>query len=865
MLLLLASMIWGVARGDEPVYTIDIPSMNAAEALNLLAEQTGAILLFSYDLASTRQANAVRGRYTLLEGLDLLLRYTGLSGGLSEKRVVNIFHTKNRQRPGEKTMLAQKPSFGKRILSFITATLAAVTAAGQDTSNKVQSLEEVIVTASKRQTNLQDTPMSISVLGAEEIERRGLVGMASYLSSEPSVSVLDQGGGQTMVVMRGLAANPNSDGPLVGIYLGETPISGHGFQGGSTDVKMVDFERVELLRGPQGTLYGASSLGGTVRNIPVPPNLSEVEGNVKIGWSKTSGFGDDNTEIRGVFNLPIVEDTLAVRMVGYRFENSGYYRNIAASDPLTLSGVTDYGASVTNRDNVGNDRYTGGRVSVLWKPTENLEVKLNYLKQKIEQDGLPRADLALGTGAYLQRNLQLRHEPRGSDFGQPYYNDGLSDDLEITNLVLEYNLDWASLLSSSSWISERARQYRDLAYFFGGAVPWGQPLFQYADVFVQEVRMVSQLNGPFQFTAGAYYEDSSNGLENWGIWGGDPQRNLFGTGAVSDTILIHNFADSDTKQKALFGEISYKLTPQFGVTAGARVFSFDRADTSHAVDTLFSVAGSTRADGDGSNSTYKASIDYTPNDDTLIYGLWSQGFRLGYSVPAETNPACDRDNDGIYDGSGGLTTGPRTINSDDVDNYELGLKRSFLERRLKLSAAVYRIDWQGIPIGAVFDFCSAAINAGKARSQGVELSGSYYVTPDLLIELSGSYVNAELTEDAPLLGSAGDRLPGSPKYNYHAGVRYDFPVGDRKAFIRGDYSYVGGFYNNLQQAGTEIGDYGLMNLRGGMSFGALSAELFIDNLTNEDAATWIDAEDFVVQKGYLLRPRTVGMSIGYRF
>lgn len=834
----------------------DIPAQPLAEALRTFADQARMQLVYKPEAIDAETSNAVQGEYESRAALEMLLQGTGLevvygSGNAATIRAAGIVG-----RDGEHAL------HGLRLAQ--TDPVAGTSRADEESREGLQ-LEEVIVTASKRQTNLQETPMSISVLGAEEIERRGLVGMGSYLSSEPSVSVLDQGAGQTMVVMRGLAANPNSDGPLVGIYLGETPVSGHGFQGGSTDIKMVDFERVELLRGPQGTLYGASSLGGTVRNIPVPPHLGKVEGSVRVGLSETSGFGSTNREIRGVVNLPVVEDTLAVRLVGYRFENSGYYRNVAGSDPVTLAGVRDYGASAIDRSDVGNDQYTGGRVSVLWKPVEKLAVKLNYLKQKIEQDGLPRADLALGKGAYLQRNLQLRHEPQGSDFGIPQYNDGLSDDLEISNLVLEYDAGWASLLSSSSWIKERAGQYRDLAYFFGGAIPWGQPNSQHADTFVEELRLVSQLSGPLQLTAGAYYEHSEAGMENWGIWGGDPDRNVFGTGAASDTILIHNFSASDTKQKALFGEVSYEVMQHLGLTLGARVFSFDREDSSRYEETLFSAAGGTASDGDGHSATYKASLDYAPDSNTLVYGLWSQGFRLGYSVPAEVNPACDLDNDGIYDGSGGLSTGPRTIDSDKVNNYELGVKRSFLERRLKLNGAAYRIEWKGIPIGAVFDFCSAVLNAGRARSQGVELAGSYVVNPSLLVDLSGSYVSAKLTEDAPLLGDAGDPLPGSPKYNFHAGVQYDFSVSGRRAFLRGDYSYIGGFYNNLQSAGAEIGDFGLLGVRGGVSFGSLGVELFVDNLTNEDSPTWIDAEDFVVQKAYLLRPRTVGMSIGYRF
>ncbi len=393
--------------------------------------------------------------------------------------------------------------------------------------------------------------MSITALGSKEIEFRGLVGMGDYLSSVPSVSVLDQAAGKVTIVIRGLAANPQnelSQGPTVGVYFGEAPISGFGVDGHTADIKMVDLERVEVLRGPQGTLYGASSFGGTIRNIPIAPNLQETEGSVKVGYSNTADLGSGNSEFRGVINIPFIEDTLAVRVVAYHFNNSGFYKNVAASDPTVSAAAEATGAIALDRGDIGSDKYTGGRISVLWQPTDKFTANLTYLKQKIEQDGWPQADLELDIGSFSQRRLQMRRPPNGEDYGEPEFNEEFSDDIEIINATLSYDFGWASLLSSSSWLKEDSKMYREIASFFGFAIPWSQPLSYVSDAFIQEVRLASQFEGPFQFIAGIYYEDIEQSTENWGIWGGDLALNSFG-----DPKFLEQVFDDIREQKALFG------------------------------------------------------------------------------------------------------------------------------------------------------------------------------------------------------------------------------------------------------------------------------------------------------------------------
>ena len=220
-------------------------------------------------------------------------------------------------------------------------------------------------------------------------------------------------------------------------------------------------------------------------------------------------------------------------------------------------------------------------------------------------------------------------------------------------------------------------------------------------------------------------------------------------------------------------------------------------------------------------------------------------------------------NDGLIDGTS-ISSGARTIDSDFVDNLELGSKFSLLDERLTVNTSVYEIDWDGIPVSQVFGRCTATVNAGKARSRGAELEVSYRLNDSYIVSFSTSYNDAELITDVPSLNAlAGDRLPGSARHNASLGIEYRLKLSGHEAYIRGDYSYLGGFYNNLQEEGAEIGDYNKLNINAGISVNKLDVEFYIANVTNDKAFTWIDTT--FRDRGNRLRPRTLGLNIGYSF
>lgn len=813
----------------------DIQHQRLDQALTQFAEQANIQLIFSKQDAQVFDVAGISGNLDIDAALSQLLSGTGLKYSYSSENTV-----------------------------VIKTTAGAGDAKSVDQSNRV--LEEMIVTATKRAASAQDLSMSITAIGHEEIERRGLVGMADYLAAMPSLSVMDQGPGRVSIVMRGISANPQSEGvegALSGVYFGETPISGFGIHGNSADLKLVDMERVEVLRGPQGTLYGSSTVGGTVRNIPVSPDLNQLAGSVKLGYSHTGGFGGANSKMEGVVNIPVVEGELGIRLIAYQHKNSGFIKNVAGDDPAMLASAAAFGAVVVNEDDIGKDDYTGFRAAALWQPTEQLSIELMHVSQDTEQDGWGQSDLEVGS--FLQRRQQLRHNTNPPNFGEPEFGEEMTDDLSITNAVIQYDFGWATLLSSSSWLSEDYIYNRELSGFFAPAfIPWSQPTNGNAESFIEEIRLATQFEGPMQFLVGYFYEDSERYFENWGLHGGDPALNPFAPGVVLNLEGPHRLRN--LKQHAIFGEVSYDLSEKITVTGGARVFKYEQDYSEVSFDSVFVVDSVLQSTSNENDVNFKASIDYTPSDDTLLYALWSEGFRLGRPVPADTNPACDTDNDGIYDGSNNVSTGPRNLDSDFVENFEVGGKFTLLQNRMQINASVFRINWEGMPVVAIFDFCGTTLNAGKAVSQGMEFETTYQISDSLLLNFGASYVQAELTEDVPQLnGVDGDRLPGSPEYNFSLGMQYDFLLAGYDAFVRGDFGYVGGFYNNLQQTGLEVADYGKLNIRSGVVINNINVDVFVDNVTNEDNLVWLDKEISTNPRGYHLRPRTVGVSLGYKF
>jgi iron complex outermembrane receptor protein len=423
------------ADRPERLIRLDIESQPIGEALLEFSRQSGIQIVLDANDAGGIEAPRVDGLYTPQGALTRLLAGSDLSYDYLNDRTVAVRMARVK---GEER--------------------------AADTGTHV---EEIIVTATKRPESVLEVPMSIAVIGNQDIERRGLVGMEDYLRSIPGVNQIDQGTRDNAIIIRGIATSPSSEnffsGATVASYFDETPITAAGGMGAAgIDVRPVDIERIEVLRGPQGTAFGSSSLGGTLRIIPAKPRLDAFGLRLAASYSDTSGTGSENSMIQGVLNAPVVENRLALRAVGYRYEESGFYRNIAGVDAATIARADTFGIGNAVRgfvqDDVGRAVSTGGRLSALWKPTEQLDLSLNYLTQTIEQEGSPVARV----GAYEQIGIPVA--PQGRLRGGE--GDASDTQIDLVNAVLHYGLGWATLTSSASWIDSGSALAADASWSF---------------------------------------------------------------------------------------------------------------------------------------------------------------------------------------------------------------------------------------------------------------------------------------------------------------------------------------------------------------------------------------------------------------
>lgn len=738
----------------------------------------------------------------------------------------------------------------------------------EGSSDTGRPLEEIIVTATKRAESIQDVPLSMLAITADEIDQRGLVSAQDYLRGIPGVNQTQDPVGSSIII-RGLETSPSfqnfSSGATVATYFGETPITNSAGLAANTnvDIKLVDIQRVEVLRGPQGTAFGNSSLGGAVRTIPVAPNLNELEGVVSAGYSSTSGYGSDNNRLQGVINMPLINDKLAVRAVAYQFENSGIYRNNASTDPVVQAAAAEYRAEAFANDenDVGHSMFAGGRIAALYQPMDNFTVSFTYLSQETEVDGNALAN----SGVYDQAVLGVdpRHRIRGE-------TGAASDtDIEITNVTMEYDFGWASLLATYSNLESGALNTSS----FSQSTPlWPLSYLQDGDHEENsgELRLTSQFDGAWDFLVGLYAEElDDNALFDYRWQGTDPNTAIFPpfAGDYQD--------DRNLKQKAAFSEVSWEFLPNFTLTGGARYYDYTRKVRIETRGALFGGDDLSFQEADASGDTFRANLSYTPNEDTLLYATWSEGFRLGKPQPGLPAGACDIDGDGIVDGTNIPLEATKALESDYVENYEIGGKFTLLDHRLVISADVYRINWDGVPFRtsapAEPDGCGLTYNAnaGSAVSEGVEFQANFFVTDAMRVDFGASTIDARLSEDAPLLdGRKGDRLPGSPEFNANLGLQYEWNLAGYETLVRFDSIYVGSFYGDLQESpSTEAGDYLKVDLNGRVHINELfSIDLFVTNLTDDDAYTFRGTFDagrpFF---GFRMRPRTVGMRLHYNF
>jgi outer membrane receptor protein involved in Fe transport len=706
-------------------------------------------------------------------------------------------------------------------------------------------LQEVVVTASRvGAESLQDIPMSISALAPDELAAKGIADMADFLRTVPGVILNAENPGVNRVTMRGLVSRDINitdlqDRSMVAIYLDEIPV---GLNMSNPDLRVLDMERIEVIRGPQGTLYGAGSMAGTIRYITRKPDASQYFGTADTFVSSTER-GGANWGLKGSVNLPLAANKLALRLGAYVEEGSGYVDNVG-------TGEKDANSQATTQANA----------SLRWQPSDVLTVDASFTYQKFESDG--------SNGVFREfDNQAFSRVPTGFD-----------DNLRIYNLTLGYDAGPVDFVSSTSYLDRKftiSSSFDFITEFIFG-LPLLAPSFENNDIrnFTQEIRVVSK-PGRFQWQVGAYYgNDKRRYLQHSFAEGldeliGIPSQDLFAP--FPNEIYFGNIP-LEEKQWALFGETTFKVNDRLSVTAGLRYFDFEgSADYFQGgiagVDAdLQPVAHQATEVADGLNPKFL--VSYQANDDVMLFAEAARGFRYGgvnYPVPLSF---C-----GESLAQDGLTSAPLTFGPDEVWSYSIGEKGAFLDRRMTLNATAFLIEWSDAqtvhPLDCGYPFTE---NGGDIQSQGFEFETRFRVTDALTVGLNATYTNAESDGGIETIGARdGDKVPYFPEWMAAVSADYTWTFGSGEIALAADYSYrdkMGTEFNPEDVNYRTVPLSSVVNASINYRTGSWQFGLFGTNLTDSEQTSYVGAPTLPTQPGdqlFLGTPRTLGLRVRLDF
>jgi len=752
------------------------------------------------------------------------------------------------------------------------ASSAAGTGADSSTSG---SLDEIIVTAEKRNASVQSAPLSITALKGSDLTEAGITNLTDVAEEVPGVSFKTGGPGQTEFEMRGLnSAGGNS--ATVGFYLDDTPLSAFAFsEAGKVviDPDLYDLNRVEVLRGPQGTLYGAGSMGGTIRLITNQPILNEYHASAQLVGSETEG-GGGNIGGSGMVNLPLVDDAVALRIVGTDKTTAGWISRIV-EDPFPLptnGGLTRGNLSAPITQVIADtnwERLKGARATLLIKPTESLSITPMIMFQEIRMGGQSLIDNPPG-------DVEAHYEP----FDSP---EPVEDRFLLFGLNVTYDFDGFQVVSATSRWNRSLTQVQDgsevlqdvlalPSYYVSqgglGNNPWTEQ--DTANLTSEELRIASTNHSSFQWQGGLFYGDLTSTTVQYSV--DQAAGPLFGV-----TTLFHENVPQTFNQKAAFGEVSYQFTPSLKATAGLRYFHFDNEFSSTEYG-FFGPNGNLTPGGSSSAATQsgvnpKFNLAYEPSDQLTLYGTVSKGFRPGGGnaiIPTgntEEGQACLANLQAV-----GRNANPYTYNPDTVWNYELGEKIKFFDNRLSINGAVYYEKWNDIQREIVLN-CGFVYtdNAGQAAVYGAELEVSARLLPELTLNVNGGYTHAAYTQDSLETGVvSGERIPDVPLVTTSQSLVYTLPIDERHTVIaRLNNNYIGPrtdvnyYIDKLAGYDLTSGRIGIRDSKGWSGF------FFVDNLANHhplvNAINSLVLNIPTMTRDTTPQPRTLGIDLSYAF
>ena len=777
--------------------------------------------------------------------------------------------------------------------------LVSTPAAAQDAPSDSYDGNEIIVTATKRDASLQDVPFSINAQTEQAIERANASTIEDLSRNVAGLTVQNLGPGQSQVSVRGVSAGQIArDQPgvkeQVGVYLDESVISLSLF---TPDLDLFDLNRVETLRGPQGTLFGSGSVGGTLRYITNQPTTDRVEGKVEGNVNLVDG-DDFGGHLKGAINLPLSQN-LAMRAVGYYTRYAGF-----------INALREGGG--TSEDVNSGERY-GGRLSLRWEPAENLSITPRFVYQKVTTDGFNRQEVYnLYANEFTTTRPQVTFEER-----QQYLllDEAFEDEVKLFDLTMNYTGDVIGVTSVTSYTDRDILVSRDASALTGSvSADLGFPdagillpsnLVDTTGVkqFTQEVRVNSAGDGPFQWLIGGYYANVKRDYTQ--------RLPTPGYDAVTDATLgdgtsaavANGFGPNspynadipyDLSQIAIFGEVSYDFTERLTATVGGRYYAFD--ETRRFVSGgLFTNGDNDRDKTSSTGFSPRLLLSYDVAEGITLNAQASKGFRLGGVNDPLNLPLCDG---GVPNGPDAETFGGRPRYDDEtLWNYEGGVKAQF--GGITFNAAGFYTKINNLQVTADAGSCSSRIvfNA-DAHTMGLEFELSASPFTGLDLGLSGSYVEAEFDSTLTRPNGTviegirdGNRLPSVPKFQMAANATYSFPIdpsSDTNAFVTASFQHVGSrftqpgdqennprtFVHGFTFGGAPVGsattldlklpDYQLVNIGAGIEFpDELEISVYVNNLFDENALLAFDRErGGRARLGFATnQPRTFGVTV----
>jgi len=751
----------------------------------------------------------------------------------------------------------------------------AQTAAQPDQGKKAapketSELEEIVVTAEKRESTVQKTPISMTAISEAEMEARGLSDMRQIAQETPGVSMKTSGPGQTEFEMRGLDATGGFS-PTVGFYLDDAPLTApaQAAQGKVVvDPDLYDLNRVEVLRGPQGTLYGAGSMGGTIKLVTNAPQLNTFAVSAQTKESGTDG-GGFNYGGSAMVNLPLAQDVAAVRFVGtYKYTSGWIDRIVLNPFPLETNNGQTRGDVLTapveaKYSDVNWEELEGGRVSLLLQLGDRLTIQPGIMHQKISTGGPFTIDDPPG-------NLYAHYQP--FDIAEP-----LEDNFTLYTLTIKYHFDFADLTSATAkWnrhdeqtqdISETIQSLLGIPSFYPpvGIGGGSQEETDFTDQASEEIRLASNGDGRFQWLGGIFFSDFNSNTTSLSDYAG--LGPVFGT-----TDLISIGEPIRITQRALFGETSYKLTDQLKATLGLRYYQYSSSEETinGGIASIAAGPGTVLEFGSAKNKGYnpKVNLAYTATDDVLLYTTAAKGFRPGgpnSPVPL-TGPAQCLTGPGNLQ-SLGLTGAPNQFNPDNVWSYEIGEKARALGNTFQINSDIYYESWtnvqQLVDPSCGFGFTA---NAGSATVYGSEIEIAASLSPSWTVTQNVGLTHATFDESVRATNTIkGQKLLDVPDVTTNTSVIYSTPISATYNFnARGTYTYVGPM-QDITYVRNNLPGYSLVNARAGLGTDRFSAYLFCDNLTNKLAILTNNVAQTVnipsVNRWVTTQPRTIGVDI----